>query len=153
MGSGLPTLSATSGNAGSLLTCLTVTILMKAVNTELLSLLNPQSSEGEGGCGHIGLLIPSMLIAWSQPLCGLQEQWLMIKTGISRVLLSGDNDLDWWNLNCWGVNSMGAWVTLALSPAIWCSVMAWAIAHLTFLYGQRVNGKICWAYQPRCLVL
>ena len=99
----------------------------KAVDTELLSLLNPWSSEGESGWGCISLWSPQH---WSQsrPLCGLQGNGQWSKLAFPECSFWGESS-EWWNWNGWAVNG---WEHGPPGPlaSIWPSVMAWAIAHL-----------------------
>ena len=98
----------------------------KAVNTELLLLLNPWSGEGEGGWGCVG---PWFLQcqSWSWPLCGLQGNGWWSKLASPECSFQRESP-EWWDLNGWGVNG---WECGHPGPlaTIWHSVMAWAITH------------------------
>ena len=98
----------------------------EAVNTELLPLLNLQSGEGEGGWGGISLWSLQCWL-WSWPLCGLGGNGWWSKLSSLEHSFGGESPGQW-NLNGWGVNG---WECGCPGPltSIWCSVMAWAIAH------------------------
>ena len=98
----------------------------EAVNTELLSLLNLQSGEGEGGWGGISLW--SLLHwSWFQPLCSLQGDGWWSKLASLGWSLQGES-LGWWNLNGCGVDGCKCGCPGPL-PSIWHSVTAWVIVH------------------------
>ena len=98
----------------------------KAVNIELLLLLNPQSGEGEGGWGGISL---SSFLCWlqSQPLCGLQDDGWCLKLASSRQSFRGESP-GWWNLNGCRVNGCEHGCPGPIT-SIQCYVMAWVIVH------------------------
>ena len=98
----------------------------EAVNTELLALSNPWSTEGEGGWG--GFSLWSLLCqSQSWPLCGLQGNGWCSKLS-SLGWSFWEESPRWWNLKGCGIEGCKCGCPCPLA-SIQYSVMAWAIVH------------------------